>query len=126
MHEPPISRGMGGFGPAGLNCSSCHGAENFDYPNGTGSVPGDEIWFMPPLEMAWLGKTPQEICLQLKDPERNGARTLQQLIEHNATDGLVGWGWHPGRGRENPPGNQALFGELTQAWVDSGAYCPSE
>ena len=50
--------------------------------------------------------------------------TLAQLVRHNGTDPLVGWGWNPGAGRTPAPGTQAAFGKLTQAWVDSGAKCP--
>ena len=67
-----------------------------------------------------------DICEQLKDPARNGHKTLAQLIEHNAQDPLVAWGWQPGGGREPAPGTQAQFGELTRAWVETGAECPSE
>jgi hypothetical protein len=64
------------------------------------------------------------MCEQLKDPERNGHRTLAQLHEHMAQDDLVGWGWHPGPGRQPAPGTQQVFGELIQAWIETGAACP--
>ena len=41
-----------------------------------------------------------------------------------AEDSLVGWGWQPGAGREPAPGDQATFGELIAAWIDTGAHCP--
>jgi hypothetical protein len=56
----------------------------------------------------------------------NGGKTLAQLHEHNAYDTLVGWAWNPNPGRARVPGTQAQFGELTKAWIDSGAQCPSE
>jgi hypothetical protein len=65
-----------------------------------------------------------EICRQIKDPERNGGRNLSLLHEHLAHDDLVAWGWQPGEGRDPAPGSQALLGELIQAWIDTGAYCP--
>jgi hypothetical protein len=46
------------------------------------------------------------------------------LHEHLAHDDLVAWGWQPGEGRDPAPGSQALLGELIQAWIDTGAYCP--
>jgi hypothetical protein len=61
---------------------------------------------------------------QLKYPERNGHRTLAELHEHMAEDRLVGWGWHPGAGRQPAPGTQRIFGALVQAWIDAGAVCP--
>ena len=42
-----------------------------------------------------------------------------------AHDDLVGWGWHPGDGREPAPGTQAAFGALIKYWVDTGAACPA-
>jgi len=75
--------------------------------------------------MAWQGKSLQEICLQLKDAARNGGRSLKKIDEHMATDPLVGSAWHPGEGRVPAPGTQAQFGELIEAWIASGAYCPS-
>ena len=70
-------------------------------------------------------KSAAEICAQIKDEERNGGKTLEELHEHNAEDGLVGWGWHPGEGREPAPGSQEIFGELTKAWIETGAACPA-
>ena len=74
--------------------------------------------------MRWVGLSVSEICAQLKDPARNGDRTLADIAEHNATDGLVGWAWHPGGGRTPVPGTQQIFGELTKAWIETGSACP--
>ena len=123
-HQPPVVRGAGNFGAPGMRCSTCHGAENVPYTTGDGSIPGHEPWHLAPIEMGWVGLTSAEVCAQLKDPERNGDRTLAELHEHNAEDGLVGWGWNPGEGRTPAPGSQEIFGQLTQAWIDTGAVCP--
>ncbi len=122
-HSPPVERGIDGLGAAGMRCDTCHGPANVAFVGG-GSIPGNPAWHLAPREMAWEGKTLGQICAQLKDAKRNGGRTLAQIHEHNATDSLVGWGWDPGAGREPAPGSQKLFGELTQAWIDSGAVCP--
>lgn len=125
-HQPPVVRGANNFGAPGMRCSTCHGTENYELVGvgGIQSIPGHDPWHLPPREMGWVGLTVGEICEQLKDPERNGDRTLAELHEHNAEDGLVGWGWKPGKGREPAPGSQKIFGELTQAWIDTGAMCP--
>lgn len=123
-HDPPVTRGKDGHGVPGLECSTCHGPRNVAFANGEGSVPGDPAWHLAPLAMAWEGKTLGQICAQIKDRRRNGGKTLAQIYEHNAHDGLVGWGWKPGPGRTPVPGTQAQFGELTQAWIDTGARCP--
>jgi hypothetical protein len=109
-----------------LNCRTCHHDSNTDvFAGGIQSIPGDPKWMLAPASMAWVGKTPAEICRQIKDPARNGNRTLEQLHEHMAKDGLVGWAWHPGRGRPPSPGTQAQFGDLVGAWIASGAECPA-
>jgi hypothetical protein len=122
LHEPPVLRGPDDHGIPGLECTSCHQDHNVDLAR----VPGAPAWHLAPIEMAWVGKTPHAICEQMKDPDRNGGKTLDQLVEHNAHDALVGWGWAPGDGREPAPGTQARFGEITAAWVATGAACPPE
>jgi hypothetical protein len=125
LHQPPVVRGVGDFGAPGMRCSTCHGAENVAFTTGEGSIPGHSPWQLAPIEMGWVGLSAAEICDQIKDPERNGNRTLAELHEHNATDGLVGWGWEPGEDRTPAPGTQDIFGQLTQAWIDTGAACPA-
>jgi hypothetical protein len=119
-HLPLVLRGAGGFGAVGMQCPTCHQRANFD----PGGVPGHPTWHLAPIEMAWAGKSLGEICVQIKDPNRNGGMTLDQLVHHMAEDSLVGWGWHPGAGRNPAPGTQQQFGALIKAWVETGAACP--
>jgi hypothetical protein len=121
LHQPPVERGTDGFGLAAMRCSTCHQQANFE----PGRVPGHPQWHLAPREMAWQGKTPGEICAQLKDPARNGGRTLAQIHEHIGTDSLVGWAWAPGFGREPAPGTQKEAGALIAAWINDGAVCPA-
>jgi len=122
LHDPPVVRGPKDEGVVGVQCGSCHQDRNLELAR----VPGAPKWHLAPRTMAWAGKTPGQICAQLKDPARNGGRTLAQIVEHSGHDALVGWGWAPGADREPAPGSQALFGNLVAAWVDSGAECPAE
>jgi hypothetical protein len=69
-------------------------------------------------------KTLSEICEQIKDPSRNGGKTLEELVHHMGEDSLVGWAWNPGAGRTPAPGTQQELGILIKAWVESGAACP--
>ncbi|MEG3182084.1 Isoquinoline 1-oxidoreductase subunit [Sphingomonas sp. LT1P40] len=124
VHVTPVTRGPEGKGAPGLECSTCHGPRNVAFADGKGSIPGHPLWHLAPASMAWEGKSLRQICEQLKDRKRNGNKTLAQIHEHNASDTLVGWGWNPGPGRTPVPGTQAQFGELTKAWIDSGAKCP--
>jgi hypothetical protein len=74
--------------------------------------------------MVFVGKTAGELCRQLKDPAQNGKRTLDKLVEHVASDKLVGWGWDPGEGRTLPPLSRPDFAAAMRAWVQNGAACP--
>jgi hypothetical protein len=124
LHQPMVVRGEDGMGAIGMRCNSCHGQANFDPAGVRAGVPGHPQWHLAPVEMAWLGKTLGEICQQIKDPKRNGGKSMAELIHHMAEDSLVGWGWAPGKGREPAPGTQKEFGALIQAWADTGAACP--
>ena len=121
LHQPPVERGVDGFGLAAMRCPICHQAANFE----PGRVPGNPIWHLAPREMAWEGKTLGEICAQIKDPARNGGRSLEALAEHIGSDHLVGWAWAPGFGRRPAPGTQKEAGALVEAWAKTGAVCPS-
>ena len=122
LHQPPVERGADGHGLAAMRCSICHQNANFD----PGRVPGHPEWHLAPREMAWEGKTLGEICAQIKDPERNGGRKLEDLIHHigDRHAGRLGLG---ARFRPQPaPGTQKQAGALVEAWVKTGAACPAK
>ena len=125
LHSPPVVRGDSDFGAPGMTCNTCHGPQNVTLTSHEGSIPGHEPWMLAPASMGWNGKSLADICTQIKDPERNGGRDLEAIYEHMATDGLVGWAWDPGAGRTPAPGSQDVLGQLTRAWIDTGAVCPS-
>jgi hypothetical protein len=128
VHQPPVIRGDADIGAPGMMCTTCHGADNFSVTaqaETIRSIPGNPAWHLAPIAMAWAGKSLGEICEQLKDPARNGNKSLDEIVDHMANDGLVGWGWDPGAGREPVPGTQQAFGELIKYWVETGAACPS-
>jgi hypothetical protein len=120
-HQPPVFRGEDGFGLPALRCPVCHQQANVD----AGRVPGDPVWHLAPAEMGWESKTVGQICAQIKDPGRNGNRSLEEIVHHVGTDHLVGWAWAPGAGRQPAPGTQAQVGALLDEWVKSGAVCPN-
>jgi hypothetical protein len=121
IHFPPAQR-------AGLgdSCAACHADRNvtLHVTASFQSIPGHPRWELAPLSMAWEGKSLGDICRQIKDRDRNGGRDLALLHEHIAKDDLVAWGWNPGAGLEPAPGSQDIAGQLTKAWIDSGAECP--
>ena len=120
LHQPPVFRGADGLGTQSMRCPICHQVANFE----PARIPGHANWQLAPSEMAWEGKTISQICAQIKDPKRNGNRSLHALVEHIGKDSLVGWAWAPGSGRTPAPGTQQEAGALAEAWVNSGAVCP--
>jgi hypothetical protein len=122
LHQPPVERGADGHGTAAMRCSSCHQQANFE----PGRVPGHPQWHLAPRDMSWEGKTLAEICAQIKDPARNGGRSVDEIVHHIGDDTLVGWAWAPGFGRSPAPGTQQQAGALAEAWAKSGAACPAK
>lgn len=122
-HAQNVQRGPLGDGKYGMKCGACHQKENTPGPH---MPPGAIIWRLPPpkMPMIFQGRSPHQLCEQLKDPARNGGRTLQQIIEHVSTDKLVGWGWDPGEGRTLPPLSREEFARDVKQWVEKGAACP--
>jgi hypothetical protein len=119
-HRPQVLRGPAGMGVPGMHCQMCHHEANFDPAH----VPGRPGWHLAPRPMAWADRSLGEICVQMKDPARNGGRDLTALVRHLAEDDLVGWAWSPGADRTPAPGTQRQFGALLNAWVEAGATCP--
>ena len=105
----------------GLPCRTCHRANNGDRPN---TPPGAPHWGLPPAEQIFVGRSPQQLCEQLKDPKQTGGRDLRALLDHVGKDALVGWGWDPGPGRTPIAIPRAkLIADMT-TWIVAGAPCP--
>jgi hypothetical protein len=107
----------------GVTCATCHRAANGTRP---GQPPGAPNWHLPPAEtpMVFEGRTPSELCAQLKDPKQTAGRDLAALADHIAHDPLVAWGWAPGPGRMPVPTPRATVTAAMHAWIDAGAPCP--
>ena len=120
IHDPPVLRGASDRGVVGMQCTTCHQERNAELAR----IPGAPGWHLAPVQMAWLGKSAAQICEQLKDPARNGGRSLAQIQDHLAHDPLVGWGWNPGGKRTLPPLTRDKTVAAMQTWIDSGGACP--
>ncbi|MBB6412582.1 hypothetical protein [Mesorhizobium sangaii] len=123
VHAFNIQRGTdgSGFGNPGLRCTTCHFASNSNELHGP---PGAENWRLAPAEMAWFGKSSAEICTEIKDPERNGGRSSDDIALHVRDDRLVGWGWAPGSTREPAPGSAEATFQAIENWMAVGSPCP--
>jgi hypothetical protein len=121
-HKQNIQRS---FTALGGSCNTCHQTANLA---GAHMPPGAPVWKLPPAEtpMVFQGKSPAQLCRDLKDPEKNGRRSLDQILHHVSDDELVKWGWNPGGGRTTPPLAHDAFVQRMTAWIAQGAPCPDE
>ena len=125
-HPEGVGRGKEGRGLEGLACTDCHMAQNTE---GEGMPPGVPDWRMPPadMKMVFQGRTPAELCRQIKDPKLNGGKTkLADVIHHMEGDPLVLWAWAPGNNRTVPPMTHKDFMAKMKTWVDNGGACPDQ
>jgi hypothetical protein len=135
-HFDRVRRGEDGNGLYALKCSNCHQAANrpgLNMPPGAPSILSNGSldyatprWQLPPAKtlMVFQGKTPAQLCLQLKEPKQNGGLTAEQLIHHVSFDPLVLWGWNPGDGRTKPPLTHDQFVVAVKEWLGKGGACP--
>lgn len=122
LHTMAPKRGKEGKGLYAMKCANCHQPENTE---GLHAPPGNPNWHLPPadMKMVFQGRTARQLAKQLIDPNQNGHKDKQKLIEH-ADDGLVLAGWNPGDGRTLPPVSHAVFKKAWLTWINKGMYAP--
>jgi len=122
-HPQNVKRGPDGLGLYAMKCTSCHQLTNL---SGDHMPPGTPNWHLPPPEtpMVFEGRTPHELALQLVDKERNGGKSLEDLLAHVERDNLVLYGWDPGDGRSKPSLTHEEFVAQVRIWIESGAVAP--
>jgi hypothetical protein len=121
-HTMQVRRGPDGKGVNAIQCSACHQESNTP---GVRTPPGAPEWHLPSpaMPMIWEGLSDRQLCELFKDPNQNGHRTVQQIVEHMSTP-LVLWGWNPGDGRAPVPMPLSEFEASVKAWAANGAGCP--
>src|SRR6202162_6437471 len=79
VHLQNVKRGADGHGVTAMRCDTCHQAANL---SGAHVPPGNPKWSLPsPGEkMGFAGRSPGELCRQIKDPKQNGGRSLGELL----------------------------------------------
>src|SRR5690242_16438642 len=87
IHAQNVQRGPDGKGLFAMKCANCH---QFSNVPGANMPPGHPQWHLPPanMRMVFEGMTPSQLARQLKDPKRNGGKTLEQIIRHVSEDSL--------------------------------------
>jgi hypothetical protein len=125
LHTQGVIRGTDGKGVYAMKCTNCHQPKNTP---GLHMPPGNPKWHLPPadMKMVFEGKTPKELAAQLKDPERNGHKSMAEIVDHISHDALVLGGWNPGDGRKKPPLTHAQFEKEFRDWVKNGAFLPEK
>lgn len=125
-HQQNVQRGPEGRGMVGMECTTCHGPANPSSKYGEHIPPGNpDGWHMPgpDMKLVFVGKTPHELCEQVKDPARNGGKDLHALRVHLDSP-LVTWGWDPGFGRAPVPVARQAFLDAWETWARAGTPCP--
>ena len=78
-----VNAGESRIGAETLLCSTCHTTLKEPDP-AANAIPHAApkvamVWQLAPVEAEWFGKSSNYICNQLKDPERNGDRTIREV-----------------------------------------------
>jgi hypothetical protein len=118
-HRMLVARGADDRGTPVMRCTTCHQSVN----TADGRVPGAPHWHLAPRSMGWEGLSDGDLCRAVKDPNRNGGRSVEAIVKHMTTDALVQWAWNPGP-RTLPPLSQSEFHQAVQQWAAAGAACP--
>jgi hypothetical protein len=123
VHLQNVKRGADGHGVTAMRCDTCHQTANLP---GEHMPPGNPKWSLtsPGHKMVFVGRSPGELCRQIKDPKQNGGRSMEKLLDHMTSDDLVGWGWSPGDGRAQPPLSRADTVTQMKIWIAGGTACP--
>lgn len=121
IHQMNVVRGPDNLGFVNMRCNACHRDENND---DTG-VPGAPNWHLAPLSMGWQGLDDGALCNALLDTNRNGGKSLDEIVKHLRDDPLVLWGWAPGKGRKPVHMPHPEFMTHVEAWQSAGAPCPA-
>ncbi len=125
-HGMNINAGFSRIGAEHVACSTCHFNTGIrgTTPHAPPRAAAD--WRLAPVEFQWRGKSSDEMCNQLRDPDRNGNRDIAALVDHIAHDAFVLWGFNPDGGREPAPFSQAEHLRDYRLWGAVGQPCPGD
>lgn len=126
-HGMHVAGGESRIGAEFVPCQTCHatntGGGN-DVPHAAPQVAA--TWMLAPVEAEWQGKAAEEICRQLRDPDRNGGRSAEDLARHLGRDVILHWAWAPGGGRDPAPFTLQDHVNDILAWGAAGMPCADD
>ena len=103
-HGMNINAGESRIGAETIPCSTCHMLRETGSNDAAHMAPQVAAdWRLAPVEADWFGKTSDEVCSQLRNPDLNGGRTFLDLAAHLDHDVILHWAWNPGGGRDPAP-----------------------
>lgn len=127
-HGMNINAGESRIGAETIQCSTCHAYREIAtadrLPHAAPQVAMD--WRLAPVEAEWFGKSSVDVCNQLRDPERNGGRTYEDIASHLDHDLILHWAWNPGAGREPAPYDLQTHVNDVLAWGVGGMPCAND
>lgn len=128
-HGMAINAGESRIGAEAVMCQTCHTTLKESRPDAN-TIPHAAprvamAWMLAPVEAEWFGKSSADICTQLKDPERNGNRSIRDVAAHLDHDLILHWAWNPGGTREPAPYSLQESMDFLMKWSAAGAPCPA-
>lgn len=123
LHGMNIVAGESRIGAESIPCRACHigAAGDNTVPHAAPQI--DDAWRLPPVALAWRGKSSAEVCAQLRNPDTNDGFDMAELIEHVRTSAFVTYGFSPGTGRTPAPGSVAELARDFEIWAAAGSPC---
>ena len=129
VHGMNINAGESRIGAETVPCSTCH--TTLLKPDENANAAAHQAprvaanWALAPVEAEWHGKSSSYVCNQLKDPERNGERTIREVAGHLEHDVILHWAWNPGGDRESAPYSLQESMDFLMKWAAAGTPCPT-
>ncbi len=129
-HGMSINAGNSRVGAETVPCGTCHTTQRETNP-ATNEMPHSPpkvamAWALAPVQAEWFGKSSDYICNQLKDPDRNGGRSIKDLAAHLDHDLILHWAWNPGGTREPVPYSLQESMDFLMKWAAAGTPCPGD
>ena len=126
-HGMNINAGESRIGAEFIPCATCHVSNSVGGNAGAHMAPQVAAdWQLPPVEFEWFGKSSDEVCAQLRDPDRNGDRGFMEIANHLDHDVILHWAWTPGGGREAAPYSLQEHVNDVLVWGVAGMPCAAD